>query len=173
MKKTMVLGAVILLCLTQNAWAMRTTVHDAAESPEYGRKFGGMIGRGVINVTTSFVDLLVNIVNETKSGPAVVGTLVGIGKGAGCTTLRALSGATDLATFWVPGFNGFPVSDSYDNCLSGMSTSAQAPAAHAAVETFGEPDIAPVGSAPSQPSSAVMPSSASVPSRTEKPRYTK
>lgn len=168
--KKLILGIAVLLCLTQNAWAMRTPVHDAAESPAYGRKVGGMIGRGVINVTTSFVDLLVNIVNETKNGPPVVGTLVGIGKGAGCTTLRALSGVADLGTFWVPGFNGFPVSDSYDNCLSGLSSSAQAASSHAAAETFEEPEIMPMNDEPSRPAAA---SSSSAPSHTEKPHYTK
>ena len=170
--KRLLLGMAIMLCLTQNAWAMRTTVHDAAESQAYGRKFGGMIGRGVINVTTSFVDLLVNIVNETKNGPPVVGTLVGVGKGAGCTILRALSGATDLVTFWVPGFNGFPVSDNYDNCVSGVAASAHAPSAHAASETYEEPESMPMSESPASPSAASAPAS-STPSHTEQPHYTK
>ena len=122
--KHAVVGAVVVMLVAQPAWAMRTAAHVAAESPEYGRKFGGMIGRGVINVATCFVDVLVNLVNETRNGPPVVGTLVGVGKGVGCTTLRALSGAVDLTTFWVPGFNGFAVSDSYDNCVAGTSMAA-------------------------------------------------
>ena len=108
----------------QPAWAARTKVHEAAESPEYGRKFGGMIGRGALNVVTSFVDVIVNVVNDTKAGPPVVGTLTGIAKGTGCGVLRLGSGAVDLVTFWVPGFNGFPVSDSYDNCLAMSPTTA-------------------------------------------------
>ena len=103
------------------AWAARTRIHEAAESQEYGRKFTGMIGRGVLNVMTSFVDVLVNTVNETTAGPPFVGTLTGIAKGTGCGVLRLGSGAVDLVTFWVPGFNGFPVSDSYDNCLAANS----------------------------------------------------
>ncbi|HBH97795.1 MAG TPA: hypothetical protein DDX89_08470, partial [Candidatus Omnitrophica bacterium] len=112
MRKLVAVTFVAFVMAIPNAWAMRTTVHEAAESSQYGRKMGGMIGRGVINVVTSFVDLLVNVVNETRNGPPVVGTLVGVGKGAGCLGLRVLSGGVDLTTFWVPGFNGFPVSDS-------------------------------------------------------------
>ena len=160
MRKTVV-GVAILLLLTQSAWATRMPVHEAAESPDYGRKFGGMIGRGVINVATSFVDLLVNVVNETRNGPPVVGTLVGLGKGAGCTTLRALSGGVDLVTFWVPGFNGFPVSDSYENCL------APAAAVPGAVSSPVYPSVEPPSSAPT-PGPAVTP-----PPTAEKPPYTK
>ena len=110
----------------QTAWAMRTPVHEAAESSDYGRKAGGMVGRGLLNVATSFVDIPVNIVNETKAGPPFVGTLIGIAKGSGCGVLRAASGIVDVATFWVPGFNGMPVSDSYENCLAGSSSTASA-----------------------------------------------
>ena len=112
-------GLMVLACLiaSQPAWAARLPVHEAAESPQYGRKFGGMLGRGLLNVATCFVDLLVNTVNETKAGPPLVGTLTGVAKGAGCAVLRAGSGVIDVVTFWVPGFNGFPVSDSYENCM--------------------------------------------------------
>jgi putative exosortase-associated protein (TIGR04073 family) len=114
----------LLVVGTQPAWAARTQVHDAAESMEYGRKFGGMIGRGALNVVTSPIDVIVNVVNDTKAGPPLVGTLTGVAKGLGCGVLRLGSGAVDLVTFWVPGFNGFPVSDSYDNCLAGTGASS-------------------------------------------------
>jgi putative exosortase-associated protein (TIGR04073 family) len=93
-------------------------VHDMAESQQYGRKVGGMIGRGALNVVTCFVDVIVNVVKETKAGPPLVGTFTGLGRGTGCGVLRLGSGAVDLVTFWVPGFNGFPVSDSYEHCLA-------------------------------------------------------
>ena len=109
------------------AWAARTQVHDAAESMQYGRKFGGMIGRGALNVVTSPVDVIVNVVNETKAGPPLIGTLTGVAKGVGCGVLRLGSGAVDLVTFWVPGFNGFPVSDSYENCLAESGMIAEEP----------------------------------------------
>ncbi len=118
MKRTAWILALSLVLFNQPAWAARTKIHEAAESPSYGRKFGGMIGRGVLNVTTSFVDIIVNLVNETRSGPPLVGTLTGVAKGTGCGILRLGSGAVDLVTFWVPGFNGFPVSDSYENCFA-------------------------------------------------------
>ena len=153
MRKTAGLFIAVIL-LTPNAWASRTPAHEAAESQEYGRKAGGMVGRGLINLSTCFVDLLVNVVNETKNGPPFVGTLVGLGKGAGCTTLRALSGATDVVTFWVPGFNGFPVSDSYDNCLA---TSAGA--------------SAPMMST-SEPAAVAMPSHSTAPAMPGKPEET-
>ena len=117
--------AVGIMFVGQPAWAARTRVHEAAESQQYGTKAGGMLGRGVLNVATSFMDLIVNVVNETKAGPPLVGTLTGVAKGAGCSVLRLGSGIVDVATFWVPGFNGFPVSDSYDNCFAtGGSSSA-------------------------------------------------
>ncbi len=109
------------------AWAVRTAVHDAAESSVYRIKMGGMIGRGALNAVTSFMDVLVNTVNGTKAGPPIVGTLTGLAKGVGCGVLRLGSGAVDLTTFWVPGFNGFPVSDSYDNCVGGGGGYASTP----------------------------------------------
>ena len=116
-----------VLLMSQPAWAARTPMHEAAESQVYGRKAGGMLGRGLLNVATSFVDIIVHIVNDTKAGPPLVGTLTGIAKGTGCGVLRLGSGAVDLITFWVPGFNGFPVSDSYDDCLAVSGATAAAP----------------------------------------------
>jgi putative exosortase-associated protein (TIGR04073 family) len=76
-----------------------------------------LLTNGVLNVGTCFVDVVVNTVNGTKAGPPLVGTLTGAAKGLGCGVLRAASGVVDVATFWVPGFNGIPVSDSYEDCL--------------------------------------------------------
>jgi putative exosortase-associated protein (TIGR04073 family) len=124
MKRTMWVVAVLLVVGSQPAWAARLRVHEMAESQQYGRKAGGMLGRGLLNVVTSPVDVLVNTVNETKAGPPFVGTLTGLGRGVGCGVLRLGSGAVDVVTFWVPGFNGFPVSDSYENCFSGSASTA-------------------------------------------------
>lgn len=147
-----------LMLGSQPAWAARTQVHEAAESQEYGRKFGGMIGRGLLNGVTCFVDVLVNVVNETQAGPPLVGTLTGLAKGTGCGVLRLGSGVVDLVTFWVPGFNGFPVSDSYENCFAGASgsTAAEEPSPSHAVSTWDVPTAepgaahAPVESAPTR-----------------------
>jgi putative exosortase-associated protein (TIGR04073 family) len=157
MKRLMVI-VVVCVVAAQPAWAMRTQVHEAAESQQYGRKFGGMIGRGALNIVTSPVDVIVNLVNETKAGPPLIGTLTGIAKGTGCGVLRLGSGAIDLVTFWVPGFNGFPVSDSYEDCLALAPAEAQAVAPVGYPEpTWEEPAPAPVTTPPKE----------------EKPRYTK
>lgn len=154
MKKTSIIVTLVLFSCLPSASAARLAVHDAADSQEYKRKFGGMIGRGLLNVSTSFVDLFVNTANETKNGPPLVGTLVGIGKGAGCTVLRALSGGLDLVTFWVPGFNGMPVSESYDNCLNTPAggqpySTSPTPAGYPSGEsTWEEPATSTSGAAP-------------------------
>jgi putative exosortase-associated protein (TIGR04073 family) len=169
--KAIFLAAAIILTST-NVWAARLPIHEAAESDQYGRKAGGMFGRGLLNVTTCFMDLLVNVVNETKSGPPLVGTLVGVGKGAGCTTLRALSGATDVLTFWVPGFNGFPVSDSYENCIESSGAPLASDQANAQ-DNFSAPTYVPTD----EPGAAQMPTAYPSENKTEqepvKPRYTK
>ncbi len=105
----------ILAMMTPNAHA--ADVWTMAESPSYGRKAVGMVGRGLLNVITSPVDLIVQTVDKTKSGPPIIGTLAGLGSGLGCTVVRAGSGIIDVVTFWVPSFNGIPVSRSYSNCL--------------------------------------------------------
>ena len=83
------------------------TIWQSANSEVYGTKAGGMLGRGVLNIATCFVDLIVHVVDGTKQGPPLVGTMTGLGSGLGCTALRVSSGALDVVTFWVPDFNGF------------------------------------------------------------------
>ena len=150
MKRLPVLAIAAFVFSTQPVWAMRTRVHEMAESQQYGQKAGGMLGRGVINGVTCFVDPLVNIVNETKAGPPLVGTLTGIGKGLGCGVLRLGSGVTDIVTFWVPGFNGFPVSDSYENCLASREQTGWSSSTNAAM-----PEAQPVYTPPVQPAAAM------------------
>ena len=128
MKKTAMFLAFILAfsCLpTAFAAANQEDVWTLAKSDLYGKKVGGMLGRGLVNAATCFVDIIVQTVNGTKEGPPFVGTLTGLGGGLACTALRATSGVLDVATFWVPGFNGIPVSKNYDNCLE---TAEEAPA---------------------------------------------
>lgn len=95
----------------EDVWTM-------AESDQYGKKAGGMFGRGLINLATCWVDVIVSTVEGTKTGPAFIGTVGGLGRGIGCTALRALSGGLDVVSFWVPSFNGFPVCKSYADCIS-------------------------------------------------------
>lgn len=153
-----------ILFVAQPAWAARTRIHEAAESSQYKTKAGGMLGRGALNVVTSFMDIIVNIVNETKAGPPLVGTLTGVAKGAGCGVLRLGSGAVDIVTFWVPGFNGFPVSDSYDNCFAtgGTSSANDIESSPATQESsmssnWETPEAAPVSQAESGYSTSVAP----------------
>lgn len=118
MKKVAIFLLFFSLILTPALWAQQAVdnVWQAANSQVYGTKLGGMLGRGLLNVATCFVDIIVHVVEGSKQGPPVVGSLTGLGSGLACTALRVTSGALDLVTFWVPGFNGFPVSRSYSNC---------------------------------------------------------
>jgi len=119
MKKGILLGLLLAaMFLSTNAYAAKgDNVWQMAQSEKYGTKLGGMLGRGVINVATCFVDLIVQTVDGTQDGPPFVGTLTGLGGGLGCTALRVSSGALDVITSWVPDFNGIPVARSYHNCL--------------------------------------------------------
>lgn len=129
------IGLLIPMGLAKDVWEM-------AQSDAYKEKTGGMLGRGLLNAGTSPVDIFVQTVNKTQSGPPLIGTLTGMAGGLGCTALRASSGIVDVALFWVPGFNGFPVARSYDNCLE--ETPEAAPALAPA------PVIAPVVAEPVQ-----------------------
>ena len=104
--------------------AARLTLYQRAESPYYGEKLFGMLGRGALNLATGFVDILTRTLNESKSGPPVLSTARGLILGTSSGILRTASGAIDLVTFWIPGFNGAPVSSSYANCLSSEGLSA-------------------------------------------------
>ena len=118
MKKLVTFFLLFSLIIIPFVWADDVdNVWAAANSNVYGTKLGGMLGRGVLNAVTCFVDLIVHVVEGSQQGPPVVGTLTGLGSGIGCTVLRAGSGVLDIATSWVPGFNGFPVSRSYSNCI--------------------------------------------------------
>ena len=119
MKKVTLFLALIMLFAAMPASfaAQGESIWQMAKSDQYGKKAGGMFGRGLVNAATCFVDLIVQTVNGTQDGPPFIGTLTGLGGGLGCTALRATSGVLDVATFWVPGFNGIPVSKDYANCL--------------------------------------------------------
>lgn len=122
MKKAKILLALVIcacLCIPQG---FAKDVWELAKSDLYKEKAGGMLGRGLLNAATSPVDIVVQTVDKTKSGPPLIGTLTGMASGLGCTALRASSGIVDAALFWVPGFNGFPVNRSYNNCLEEESS---------------------------------------------------
>lgn len=119
MRRTMWLGAGVLVLAVgmPSAWAARLRVHEQAESSVYSEKAVGMLGRGLLNLATGFVDVCVRTIEESKTGTPVVGTVKGLLLGTGCGLLRTGSGVVDLLTFWVPGFTGAPVSASYNDCL--------------------------------------------------------
>ncbi len=131
------IGLLVPQGLAKDVWEM-------AQSEAYGEKSGGMLGRGFLNAGTSPVDIFVQTVNKTKSGPPLIGTLTGMAGGLGCTALRAGSGIVDVALFWVPGFNGFPVSRSYDNCLEETPEAVPAPTQFVAQEPMSAPIVTTV-----------------------------
>lgn len=143
MKKAMLFAILAALLLAPCAFA-EDSVWESAKSDQYGKKAGGMLGRGLVNAATCFVDLIVQTVHGTQDGPPFVGTLTGLGGGLGCTALRATSGVLDIVTFWVPGFNGIPVSRSYSNCLE---EEEEGPAASQAVPSSSS-SLEPVVAAP-------------------------
>lgn len=139
--------AISLMAFMPHDAKAQESVWDMAQSDHYGKKAGGMLGRGLVNVATSFVDVIVHTVEGTQEGVPFVGTLTGLGSGIGCTALRVSSGALDIATFWVPGFNGIPVSRSYSNCLDmGEATSDDT----SAVPTYAAPVAEPRATIPQE-----------------------
>ena len=121
MKQVKVLLALVLCAFLVVPMSFAKDVWEMAQSDSYKEKTGGMLGRGLLNAATSPVDIVVQTVNRTKTETPFIGTLNGLAGGLGCTALRAGSGIVDVALFWVPEFNGFPVSRSYDNCLEESS----------------------------------------------------
>lgn len=121
MKTSKILVALALSACLLIPMGFAKDVWEMAQSDAYKEKTGGMLGRGFINALTSPVDIFVQTVDKTKTGAPLIGTLTGMAGGLGCTALRASSGIVDVALFWVPGFNGFPVSRSYNNCIEESS----------------------------------------------------
>jgi len=117
MSKVKILLALLVCAFLLAPMGFAKDMWEMADSEVYKEKAGAMLGRGLLNVATSPVDIFVQTVNRSKEGPALIGTLTGMAGGLGCTALRASSGIVDAGLFWVPGFNGFPVNRSYDNCL--------------------------------------------------------
>ena len=111
-------GGLLALVVVSPAWAGGSSIHDQADSSVYSEKAVGMLGRGLLNLTTGFVDVCVRTIEESKTGTPVFGTAKGLLIGTGCGLLRTGSGAVDLVTFWVPGFNGATVSPTYADCLA-------------------------------------------------------
>ena len=74
----------LLMCMSLTVPSFAgETVWDMAQSEEYGKKAVGMLGRGLVNIATCFVDLVVHTVEGTEQGPPFVGTMTGLGSGLG------------------------------------------------------------------------------------------
>ena len=117
MKQVKMLLALVICAFLLVPASFAKDVWEMAKSDSYKEKTGGMLGRGLVNAATSPVDIVVQTVSKTRTDTPFIGTLTGMAGGLGCTALRASSGIVDVALFWVPGFNGFPVAKSYENCL--------------------------------------------------------
>lgn len=87
--------------------------HDAvvrwAASDSYVKKSVGMLGRGISNVGSGWSELIIQPYNWSKNSVVIVGQAQGVVMGATMATLRTLSGALDVATFWVPVWRGIPM----------------------------------------------------------------
>lgn len=118
MKKALALIVLFCFALSMSPAAYAKNVWDMAESPKYGQKAMGMLGRGLLNAASCFVDIPVGTVNGAKRNkPQIFGAVGGFATGCMCAILRAASGVIDVATFWVPGFNGMAVCRTYGDCL--------------------------------------------------------
>ena len=116
MKKVLALTLLFSFVLSS---AAKADIWEMAESPKYGRKAGGMLLRGIVNVASSPIDIPAGmVVGAQKYQPQIMGAVGGLATGAMCTILRAASGIIDVAMFWVPGFNGIPICRTYGDCLA-------------------------------------------------------
>ena len=146
MKKFVIFS--IVFCFLFSFTAQAKSVWDMAESEQYGEKAGGMLGRGLLNAATCFVDMPVGAVNGAKrTKPEFLGGIGGFATGAACTVFRAASGVLDVATFWIPGFHGIPICRTYGDCFA--CTQAE--------------EAAPTYAAPAQPQAVVYQQPASQP----------
>ena len=82
------------------------TITGAAQSSDYFVKFPGMIARGLVHVVASPFELLKSVYDETVQGKPFIGTIKGIGVGTTHFISRALVGVWDVATSWIPQYNG-------------------------------------------------------------------
>lgn len=85
-------------------WALRWAVDD-----NYIKKAPGMLLRGVSNTAFGWGDILTAPFRWSKNAPLGVGLVSGLIMGPIVATLRTVSGATDVATFWVPFWHGVPM----------------------------------------------------------------
>ena len=94
MKKVSVLAVVMLVALMPLSFA--NSVCDSVNSPDYAKAAGAKLVRGVGNAALSWVELFRQpMINQNK--------WEGVGRGFWQTGVRAVAGAVEAATFFVPG----------------------------------------------------------------------
>jgi len=85
-------------------WSIRWAADD-----NYLKKAPGQLLRGTSNVAFGWMDVLTHPIRSSKNAPAGLGTIQGIIMGPIVATLRLVSGAVDVATFWIPFWHGVPM----------------------------------------------------------------
>jgi putative exosortase-associated protein (TIGR04073 family) len=85
-------------------WSLRWAVDD-----NYIKKNIGMFNRGLSNAAFGWVEILTHPFRWTHNTPAGTGLIPGVLFGVTNGVLRTVSGALDLATFWVPFWHGVPM----------------------------------------------------------------
>jgi len=73
-----------------------------ASADDYGSQAAAKFSRGIINLTTGWLEAPKNISNESRKSNAVVGLTYGAVKGSMHTVGRTAAGALDTATFFIP-----------------------------------------------------------------------
>jgi len=73
-----------------------------ALADDYGSQATAKFSRGIINLTTGWLEVPKNISNESRKSNAGVGLTYGTVKGSVHTVGRTAAGALDTATFFVP-----------------------------------------------------------------------
>ncbi len=97
---------------TYNPAAMlNQQIEHGADSHNYFAKAPSQLFRGLHNVAFGWS----NILTDLFQPPIGLGTAMAPLTGPATAITRTLSGAIDLVTFWVPGFNGFSITDGEKN----------------------------------------------------------
>ena len=73
-----------------------------AFAEDYGSQAASKFSRGIINLTTGWLEVPKNISNESRKSNAGVGLTYGTVKGGVHTVGRTAAGAFDTATFFIP-----------------------------------------------------------------------
>jgi putative exosortase-associated protein (TIGR04073 family) len=107
MRKILIL-CFILLCLLPLCSAYAGCHCDdeadecALDEADYGRLAGKKLGRGVIDMTTSWVDIPLEMERVTREHNPVEGAIIGFIQGTGKAIMRGIVGVYESMSFAVP-----------------------------------------------------------------------